>query len=104
MIPTRFIGDPWALPVQVLQDGAAYPLTGKTVTARLGTTAGVAIAGPTACDPAHAEADPPAGVAVAAFTAEQTALIPARGQVLVQVLVDGVVWNQAAVQAEPRIA
>jgi hypothetical protein len=103
-IPSVFKGQDWTLPVQVLENSAGVPLTGKTVTASvLDATTLVRYAGPVACDPSHLAADFGRGKVVPVFLTASHTGVPV-GPVLIQIDVDGEIWARHLFRVEGAAA
>ncbi len=99
-IPTVYLGQDWTLPVQVLENAAGQPLTGKTVQGSICDAETKAVlAGPVVCNPSHPQADPAKGIAAPVIpAADQTWITP--GVALLQITVDGAIWSRALIRVE----
>lgn len=102
-LPVLYLGDDWTLSFQLLEQGAAWPSTGRVVRAGLVDPQTQALrVGPVDCDPGHALAVPAQGKWVAVFTSAAIAAAGlSRGTVLLEVAVDDVgTWERRLLRIE----
>lgn len=105
-IPVVYLGEDWRLPVQALEAGAAYPLSGGDLPAPRVVQAGLVdpatealLVGPVDVDLGAAGSSPGVGLCVPVFTAAAIAAGQVQpGLVLLELVIDGQTWQRATLR------